>query len=357
MAKIAIRADGGKDIGMGHIMRTLVLAKELSKENEVIYICRKSRSDKFKYHSGITKIKESNFQFFEIGEENFIEDIKSIQKELNLDMLITDSYDVNEKYFDRLSNCFEFQGYIDDINICRLNVDFIINQNINAKNYNYDTYPNTNTKLFLGAKYILLRSEFKANNDQKFRGKVKNIFVTVGGMDKDRNTIKIVDLLKKYNSNIHIIVGGAFDNDLISALKVLSNEDNKIILHFNCSMSKIMKMCDIAISSCGSTLYELCATGLPTVGVVIAKNQEQIAKKMNEEGAIINSGWALYNNIEILQENIERIMNSSKIRNKITNKQKDIVDGLGAYRLGEEINNLINRNKNLQKYKLDSCNI
>ena len=38
--KIAIRADGGSKIGMGHIMRTLVLAKELAKTNDVFYICR-----------------------------------------------------------------------------------------------------------------------------------------------------------------------------------------------------------------------------------------------------------------------------------------------------------------------------
>jgi spore coat polysaccharide biosynthesis predicted glycosyltransferase SpsG len=39
--KIAIRADGGSQIGMGHIMRTLVLAKELNKYDdiEVFYIC------------------------------------------------------------------------------------------------------------------------------------------------------------------------------------------------------------------------------------------------------------------------------------------------------------------------------
>ena len=42
MSKILIRADGGKNIGLGHIMRTLVLAKELERECEVFYICKNS---------------------------------------------------------------------------------------------------------------------------------------------------------------------------------------------------------------------------------------------------------------------------------------------------------------------------
>lgn len=54
--KIFIRADGGKDIGLGHVMRMLVLGEELKKTNDVIFICRNSISDKFE--AGIKKIKE-----------------------------------------------------------------------------------------------------------------------------------------------------------------------------------------------------------------------------------------------------------------------------------------------------------
>ncbi len=51
--KIAIRADGGAKIGMGHIMRTLVLAKELSKNHDVFYICRVDNPLSEKYRIGI----------------------------------------------------------------------------------------------------------------------------------------------------------------------------------------------------------------------------------------------------------------------------------------------------------------
>ena len=37
MKKILIRADGGKNIGMGHIMRMLVLAKELRKSCKIVF--------------------------------------------------------------------------------------------------------------------------------------------------------------------------------------------------------------------------------------------------------------------------------------------------------------------------------
>ncbi|WP_414646568.1 hypothetical protein [Clostridium tetani] len=55
--KIAIRADDGNKICMAHIMRTLVLAKELAKTNDVFYISRVDNPLFSKYKSGIDKIK------------------------------------------------------------------------------------------------------------------------------------------------------------------------------------------------------------------------------------------------------------------------------------------------------------
>ena len=45
--KIFIRADGGNLIGLGHIMRMIVLGKELRKSNEVIFLCRNSLDEKY----------------------------------------------------------------------------------------------------------------------------------------------------------------------------------------------------------------------------------------------------------------------------------------------------------------------
>ncbi len=35
MSVVALRVDGGKDIGMGHIMRTMVLANDFKRDGEV----------------------------------------------------------------------------------------------------------------------------------------------------------------------------------------------------------------------------------------------------------------------------------------------------------------------------------
>lgn len=207
--KIAIQADGGTEIGMGHVMRTLVLAKEFLKENDVFYICRVESKDgckqcikvsdnevnslekleKFeinysKYSQGIKKILSEGFTVKLINEDNLINELKWIKT----DMLITDSYSVNEDYFHETKKIFRKTIYIDDTNKYYFDVDFLINQNIDAIDFEYKV--NDDTKLLLGTKYLLLRDEFKKLPNKTIREKIQDIIITVGGADPYKLTKK-----------------------------------------------------------------------------------------------------------------------------------------------------------------------
>lgn len=61
-----------------------------------------------------------------------------------------------------------------------------------------------------------------------------------------------------------------------------------IKLIYNANMSELMLEADIAISGCGSTLYELCSMSVPTIGIIIAENQENISMKMKEMELIMD---------------------------------------------------------------------
>lgn len=59
-------------LGMGHIMRTLVLAKELAKTNVIYYICRVDIPLSDKYSYGIEKVIKEGFKVVAIDENNLI---------------------------------------------------------------------------------------------------------------------------------------------------------------------------------------------------------------------------------------------------------------------------------------------
>lgn len=326
---IFIRADGGENIGLGHIMRMLVLADELRKSNEVFFVC----INKKEFMPGIELIKINNYKVILIREENTLLDIVKYAKEYEAHMLITDSYAVDEYYFDFLKQHFAVTGYIDDINKCRMNVDFIINQNINAKDMKYKGVKN----LFLGPDYCMLRKEFRNRKTAKVNKKVENILLTLGGMDDEYNTVKLLNILVKTDINIHITIGKAYKDELINSLRIFEKNNSKVHLHENANMSELMLNSDIAITGCGSTLYELAAMNVPAIGIVLAENQREVARKMKDENIIYDFFDVKEVDEEDLLIKINELINNYEIRNGIVKSQKNIVNPLGIYKLVNKI--------------------
>lgn len=348
--KIAIQADGGIEIGMGHIIRTLVLAKELAKKNEVFYICRVENKDNLKhyikhsineitsldenleyelsfskYNQGIKKILAAGFGVKIIDENRIIDELRCVKA----DLLITDSYNINESYFKETKKIFRKTAYIDDTNKYYFNVDILINQNIDAKDFKYNV--NNDTNLLLGTEYTLLRDEFRNLQNKNIKNKINDIMITVGGADPYNITDKILNYVKKIDYNFHVVIGPSFCNtSLIENFKT-----SNLKFYHNADMCEIMKKCDLAISACGSTLYELSACGVPTLGIIIAENQKGIANKLSDMNAIINLGW-YYEAINMnLVNNIDKLDNDYILRKSLSEIASKLVDGRGVERIAK----------------------
>lgn len=330
--KIGIRADGGPLIGMGHIMRTLALAKELSKEAEVFYICKQDDTSVKKYCQGINKVKDEGFQIKLVDGNDVIGGLNKIEA----DILITDSYDVDEEYFNKTKSMFKKTGYIDDMNLYYFNVDFIINQNINAEDFVYRA--NCDTKFFLGTRYVMLRDEFRNGHKNIIKEKVENILITMGGGDPFNITETILKSIKGMDYNFNVVVGPSFHK--VQSLKKLSDENYNINLIFNPNMAEVMKNSDLAITACGSTLYELASMNIPTLGIIVADNQTMVANKMHSKGLIINMGW--YNKLsgDEIRYSLSNICENYHDRCEMV-KSQNIVNINGAFELCKNIIGLL----------------
>ncbi len=320
--KILIRAEGGYRIGMGHVMRMLVLADALREFAEITFVCR----DKEEYQTGIKHIESCRYPVLKIEGINVVEELAGIGG----DCLVTDSYDVDESYFDSTKAIFSITGYMDDLNKHRINADFIINQNIYAEDLEYKA--DMGTRLFLGTQYTLLRKEFHNLPKRKVSNKIQNVLITLGGADPKNLSEEIALKLSRAFPEIsfHIAAGASFAH--IDSLQRIKAEN--IYQHINPIMSELMLKCDTAVSACGSTVYELCACGTPIIGVVTADNQIMVASKMDSIGAL---KYALKPD-ELIQHleslNIDTRVKMSKIG-------QGLVDGYGSTRLAQEIKKVV----------------
>jgi spore coat polysaccharide biosynthesis predicted glycosyltransferase SpsG len=98
-------------------------------------------------------------------------------------------------------------------------------------------------------------------------------------------------------------------------------------------MSAIFTRCDLAISASGSTLYELCACGTPSISFLTAENQLQLSAGMQKMGVTESVGWIGDEALERMQVAIRTMKVDFKRRLQMTALGQELVDGLGAERI------------------------
>ncbi len=335
---IIFRADGNKEIGTGHIMRCLSVADALS------VIGRKSvfvTAD-----SSLKDLIESR------GYECFVlhTDYQKTEEELSIllrqnffalaDGIVVDSYFVTDGYLKILS-AEKKTAYIDDYLAVRP-VNVLINYNIFASKKEYADGINVSGQtMLLGPAYAPLRREFMGIVPKEVPANAKKILFLAGGSDPVHAALSFArEVLSHSDDRTYTIVTGAMSGDK-EAINKLSDESGGRIRHLSnvTDMKSLMCETDIAVSAAGSTLYELCACGVPVINYILADNQRLIAEGFAERKAMIYAG-DLRGNKDFFKEIYAMISDLASDRDKradMSDKARALVDGKGARRLAGEL--------------------
>ena len=104
-------------------------------------------------------------------------------------------------------------------------------------------------------------------------------------------------------------------------------------------MRGLMLQCDVAVSAAGSTLYELCACGLPAVTYVLADNQIQGAQAFEAAGLMLCAG-DVRTEPQVAKNvfaRLERLSGDWAARQRMARRMQALVDGRGAARTVQAI--------------------
>jgi UDP-2,4-diacetamido-2,4,6-trideoxy-beta-L-altropyranose hydrolase len=209
---------------------------------------------------------------------------------------------------------------IDDLANRKHKCDILLDQNY-LEDYGgrYEGLAPNHCLQLLGPKYVLLRKEF---NDAleipiKRDGSIRNILVFYGGTDPTNETLKTLKALSKLNfkiKTIEVIVGSS--NKFKEQIRSFCNTHSNMYYHEQVkNMALFMSKADLAIGAGGTTTWERCFLGLPSLTVLIAENQIQITEAVANFGATINLGWFenlsevdLIQAVNILKENPQMLV-------------------------------------------------
>lgn len=335
--RIVFRTDGNATIGAGHVMRMLSVAIAARKANcECIFVTAdESYSDIISKNNGFD-ICILDTDYSDMDKET--DKLEIVLNEIEPDILIVDSYYVTYEYLSRLHKKY-FLVYVDDMNSFSYPVDVLINYNIGSMDIDYyNEKTGEKPLLILDSEYVPLREEFQHNHIIDINENVSNIFFSAGGADPERIALRFVkevinnDKLKIYD--FHLVLG-KFEPD-IDEIKEISKMNENIHVYQNVGrMSDVILRCDLAISAAGSTLYELCACGVPTITYILADNQIYGAMTFEKREVMVNAGddrksenllADICRYISILSEDFSK-------RIKMQRNALDCVDGQGASRI------------------------
>lgn len=342
MLKIAFRADGGSEIGMGHIIRCMALADAFPDTTKIFFIIKEE-------DQVIRLIKENGYDVITLNKDidyhHEITTVKKFLEEYEINILIEDAYHIDQSYLCEVKNSVDVLVSISAYAKFTYPSDIVINGNVYASNLDYQSLDG-DTKFLLGTDYALLRKEFRNLPEKDIKEKVKNILVTMGGSDPLNLTPKVLEAISeidKSDFHVDVVIGPAFKN-IKNILETVDQSKLEVSLHLNIKkISELMIKADLAISAGGCTLYELATVGTP--GVVLQQNENQIID-MEQEGTVIDLGVGNKLESTEITDKIEKLIYQCETRLEMSKNGQYIFDGLGCERCAKEIVDHYNKFRN-----------
>jgi len=128
------------------------------------------------------------------------------------------------------------------------------------------------------------------------------------------------------------VVGGS--NPHFRTLELAVGGDNRIRLAKDASnMPELMAWADVAISAAGSTCWEMCLLGVPTLLISLASHHIPIAKWLDQKSVSTDIGTRQQLSSQAIACRLESLLNDAEARERMSRRARNLVDGTGALKV------------------------
>lgn len=337
---IIFRADANKKMGMGHMLRCISIAKQLKRlGKDVLFLTADDSPAQLLADEKLTHIILDTDWMCMDEETDAVANILISRK---AECMLVDSYFASPEYFESLNIPVRLL-YMDDFGQKVYPADTVINANAYASAIDYRRlYDGTETKLLIGPMYAPLREAFSSVVPRPITDRIYDIMITTGSTDPFHVSANLIRrmICDKFFDNVrlHIVSGKYYKNS--DELEQLSKVYPQVIVYRDMNdIWSLMTSCDAAISAGGTTVYELCACGVPTAIFGFVDNQTAMRRYFGSAGAMIDCGDIRISKDQCLNSMIDAVktLADEGVRVSLRQKAKSITDGHGAKRIAEYI--------------------
>jgi UDP-2,4-diacetamido-2,4,6-trideoxy-beta-L-altropyranose hydrolase len=366
--KVVFRVDASLQIGSGHFMRCLTLAEALRVNGvQCHFICRAHAGNLLGLilHSGFgfselpleilrshpkkqvvidyPKVNE-HAQWLGCDWQNDAEQTRAIVEKLQPDLLVVDHYALDQQWEFVLRPYCKKLFVIDDLADRPHQCDFLLDQNLGRLPQDYSKLVPSHCKVLAGPQYALLRQEFSKlraySLQRRQQPTLKHLLISMGGVDLPNASGQVLQALKDciLPKDCHVSLVMGHQAPWLTKVRAQAQDmpwKTEVLVNIS-DMAQCMADSDLAIGAAGSTSWERCCLGLPTLLTVLAKNQENAASYLELAGA----AYCLSLDVQLnqrLRDRIQYLLNQSDGLNRMTNNASRITDGMGVERVITEI--------------------
>jgi UDP-2,4-diacetamido-2,4,6-trideoxy-beta-L-altropyranose hydrolase len=339
---IVFRADGGPTMGGGHIARCLALAEELRGRG---WRCAFAVSPETA--ATMHGLAASGYEVFALP-ENSGPGLEAAAIAANwtdgVAVLVADHYQRDRMFEGPARPWTDAIVVLDDLADRRHDCDLLVDATLGRKpeHYGGDAVPET-CRMLLGTDYALLKPAFAALRpgalERRRAPELRRVLLSFGSTDPLDATGYCLEALAKSGLMIDIdVVLGAAAPRLAQIRNRVAGLPRATLHVETDAMAELMAQADCALGGAGSTSWERCCLGLPTLAAILADNQLGIAAALAAAGAARIAGpwrpalaWTMVEELgRLTPQRLARMSSAAAA----------VCDGLGTKRVADAIEQL-----------------
>lgn len=351
------RVDAAAHIGTGHLMRCLTLADRLADQGyDCHFLCR----DHAPAADTLAAIRHTLHRIVPKAApgENLDQEhappahahwldgsqtadaaacIHLLNRLERVDWVIVDHYALDQVWERQIGAHCDAVLVIDDL-VDRPHCNaLLVDQNLGRKPDAYANLVSAATHCLTGARYALLRPEFAnarpaALTRRQGVARPEHLLINLGGVDAGNYTPDLLRMAQGlWPGRITVVLGHTAPGQATVQAMADAYANITLVVGSN-DMAGLLSDADVAIAAAGTSAWERCTLGLPTLMVQCADNQREVARPLHACGAALDLGAVAQLGRAQLSRALDSIREPARYR-AMCDSAAGICDGLGALRV------------------------
>ncbi|MGF1631587.1 MAG: UDP-2,4-diacetamido-2,4,6-trideoxy-beta-L-altropyranose hydrolase [Kiloniellaceae bacterium] len=276
--RVVFRFDASPALGAGHAYRCMTLAQSLAQLGWTCHCVANSQAA-----DTVPRLRSN--PAFTLGDAATFAGRET-------DWLVVDHYGLDAAWERQCRGWAKSILVIDDLADRAHDCDLLLDQTYGRSAEDYAGVVPSPCRLLTGSDYALLRPDFaraRQGSLHRRRGpaSLQRILVSLGATDPGNYSLETLKGIAESHTTAAVdVVLGAGAPHLHSVRTQIAAMAQEVRLHVDtANMPELLTQSDLAIGAAGTSTWERCCLGLPTLLVVVAENQRRTAEAVSGAGA------------------------------------------------------------------------